>query len=216
MAGGVMAQDDCDFPAERDTETGECDLTSGLQITVRVPAWLADYPDAMTIVDAFLAAVRRDYLLTMAEEPYRYLGRALVLEVDYQAVWHSDTVVSLLFTRYADYGWLYPDDSLHSFTFDLEADRLLTISDLLREDVTPGDAFGPILTAHFTPDELTGLYITDRLDDPAIYETFTLGPDALTLIYPTGRQGPIHAGTLSVTIPLDDLQHILNPDIFSD
>lgn len=208
------AQDDCAFPAKPNPETGACELNGGIHIDIHAPAWLLDYPNAQATVDAFLASARQDYLIGMAEEPYRYLGRTLVLEIDYDTVWHNDKVVTLLFTQYVDYGWLYPTDSLHSFTFDLKNDRQLSIRDLLRDDVTPEAVLAPILRERFTADDLDLLYLTNRLDTPTIYTTFTLESDTLTLIYPTIRSGPLHAGAMSLTIPLEDLSGVLNPDLF--
>jgi hypothetical protein len=215
LAAPVTAKDGCD-PTTPRPEDGSCDAVSEMKIIIRTPAWLSDYPNARETVMGFVSESRQSYMVSMAEEPLRDIPVPLWYEIDYEVVVYSDEIVTIVLYEYINYGGLYPVDAIYTFTFDLVEDRQITITDLLRDDARVEDVFPPIIEAVHGEGVLEDLYMADRLDDPDAYNTFTLSPDTLTLIYPTIRQGPIHAGMLSVEILLKDLESELSAEPFSD
>ena len=103
-------------------------------------------------------------------------------------------------------------DALRTFTFHVGEDRQLTMRDLLRADVDQQALFTPYIEA-----QLGSTYLMETLadmSDSSRYATFSLDDNMLTLMYPFVRSGPVHAGMLSVNIPLVEIAEYLNPEVF--
>ncbi len=200
--------------AQDETDSDTAIEQRGIHMDVSFPAWVAAYPQIDATVNAYLNAALRDHMQAMIDSDFDYVAipRLLPFKVTYEEVSYGEDIVTLVFTAYADYGGLYPVDWLDTLTFDTSADRQLSIGDLFNADVDVPDVLRPFVEDALDPSLLESL----DLSDTNAYAVFTLAPDTLTLLYPTERSGPTHAGMSPVVISLDDLADALNPAIFGD
>jgi len=196
-------------------ETGDCEQIGSVEISIRSPAWLADYPTAQAAVSAFINTKRGAFFSEAAANPF-FHDRPLFFEVYYSEHVYTDEVVTLLFTVIEDLGGAYPTGRIHTITMHRADDAVLTITDVFAEDVDLQATLYPHIVDQIGQDSAEMLFYDTTIWETAeAYDTFTISEDALTLLYPFERQGAINAGLLPVEIPLDDLADVLAPSFRS-
>lgn len=217
----LHAQDEpCPRNTHYDDTTSDCIHASTITLDLRFPDWLTAYPTLLEAVQDYLSASRSNFLLYLADDYATFpQDRPLFLEITYEEITHSENIVSLIFTEFYDIGGLYPLDEIHTFTFDLENERVLTITDLFMEDSDFTALLIPHLIADIGTDDISYFvgddFTVDDLDDEDAYPNFALTEDALILLYPSFRSGPIHAGMARIEITLSELAEVLNRELFS-
>ncbi|MEQ8676143.1 MAG: DUF3298 domain-containing protein [Aggregatilineales bacterium] len=206
--------------ATHDAEANACVQTNTITLDLHYPDWLTAYPTLLDSVQDYLSASRSNFLLYMTDEYATFpQDRPLFLEITYEQTAFSENIVSLIFIEFYDIGGLYPLDEIHTFTFDLEHERVLTITDLFTADSDFTALLIPHLIADIGADDISYFvgdnFTVDDLDDVNAYANFAVTEDALILLYPSFRSGPIHAGMMRVEIPLSELAGILDTRLFS-
>lgn len=210
QVGVIAAMDDC--------VNSDCERSSGLTIDLSYPAWIEEYPAIDQTIRVYLNTTMRDYMEAMVGSDYDYVAieRTIGLDVTYEEVAYDEEIITLVYRETADYGGLYPLDALRTFTLYIVEDRRLEITDIFRDDADVTDILRPYIETQLTSEDIACCFDDDELDHVTTYNTFTLEPDSLTLLYPLGRYGPIHAGAMPVVVSLDDIAADLNPAIFGD
>lgn len=192
----------------------QCTEQRGITLDITYPAWIDNYPEIQRIVRADINRAMHNYMHSMNDSPYDYaaIERVMVFTVSYRQVIYNPEIVTLVVTEISDYGGVYPVDEIHSLTFHLGQDRQLMMADLLREGVDQEALFTPYIDQYMPPSVQGEVFA--YLGERSPYETFVIADGMLTLIYPFGRIGPIHAGSSHVDIPLEDIAEYLNPELF--
>ncbi|OBC01980.1 hypothetical protein A5784_16360 [Mycobacterium sp. 852013-50091_SCH5140682] len=138
-------------------------------------------------------------------------GRA---ELTYRSFEHTPDARSIVFTNVWDLGGAHPNDEITTFTFDLQNNKLLTLTDLFCDGIDPLAALPPLARPYV--EATVGQDINITQDEPGQkynyaddYRAWYLdGPD-LVLVMPAARSGPAHAGQWQPHIPLTQLHSIL-------
>lgn len=200
--------------AQECDEASGCAQLGGIQITINLPTLLDEYPQAQAVILEDVREQRHAYLAELLEFSGVLLERTLVFEIDYEVSQFGDTLITILLRAYYDVGGLYPLDSLRSYTIATATDRLLTIDDLFADDVDVVATLRPYIVAEYGEMAETFVYNDETLSALESYRLFTVSEDDLTLLFPSGRSGPTHAGAFPVIIPLSELDELLNETYF--
>ena len=176
-----------------------------IEIHVDFPAWTIQHPVVLgTVMDYFTEQVET-YSNSLSVNGFE-IERGLFFDMRYREFWHSDTMVSLLFTDVYDLGGLYPLSHIRAFTFDLETEQQIQFEDLFDYGAIPYDE----LMSYFG--EELAFIIEGGSRDPDLYRNFVLTETNLILYFPEGRIGAINAGIMEYVIPLEDLPILLEFD----
>lgn len=198
-----------------DEESGDCISEGSIEMSVALPGWLSEYPNAQAAVAEFHIARRTAFFAEVAEYSIVQANRPLGFGLSYDEMTFTDDVVTLTLYAYENYAGAYPLSSLHTVTIDRAADRVLGIGDLFLDDTDIIAVLQPYVEDQLGEENMSYIFFDEAAwDDPATYNTFMLS-DAddgmLTLLYPVERIGPANPGTLPVVIPLAALNTVLQP-----
>jgi len=188
-----------------DEKQGACVEHGTLELSLRTPQWLPQYPILQDIVGAYTTQQRMNFLTSVFTLPQ---DRALIFDLDYEEFQHSERFRSVLFRVNYDIGDAVPLGEIQSFTFDLELGIPFTLDELI-EGQNPLNVFPSRLAQEDIDAGFTSL-VTGGLDDPSLFDQFVLAEEEIIFYYPSFRQGATEAGTFQASIPLADLRGFIN------
>jgi hypothetical protein len=208
------------------TQNNDCALHEEISFTFN-----ASYPHDIAAQSPFAGSVMLNYIneerkqfwtnATVGGTPEFFGSGPWTLDMSYETFYHSPSVVSVLFDMYTYTGGAHPNTYFKTFTFDLENESLYTLEGLFQEGVDARETLAPIARVQLQqtladfPDFIdTGTEPhPDTTTYPGLdnYANWVLTEDALVLYFPPYQVAPYVAGPQTVSIPLVDLQNVLNP-----
>jgi hypothetical protein len=206
------------MPKGGTTVDGKCLLSTEATATVDYPLDLGQNEVVASAIDPFIQSVQHNFFQTVggafipAPGPY-------VLDITYEELKHTDTLVSLVFTVYEFTGGAHGMTTTQTYTFDLQNGVLLTLDDLFLDTAAALEVISPIVQAEITT-RLGEMLDTQWLADgsgtnPANYQAFALDGDNLIFYFQPYQVAAYAAGTQVVSIPLSDLANVLKPEFAS-
>jgi hypothetical protein len=212
-AGG----DDPCMPKGGATVDGKCLLTTEARVTVDYPLELGQNEVVASTIDPFIQSVRDNFFQTIsgafipAPGPYE-------LDITYEEVKHSDTLVSLVFTVYEFTGGAHGNTATQTYLFDLQNGIPLTLDSLFTDTDAALAVINPLVEADISAklgDMLDAQWLHDGTGtNPANYQQFALDGANLIFYFPPYQVAPYAAGTQTVSIPLRQLADVLAPVLF--
>jgi hypothetical protein len=197
---------------------GRCLLSTEAHATVDYPLELGQNEVVSSTIDPFIQATQASFFETVgaafspAPGPYE-------LDVTYEELHHSDTIVSLVFTTYEFTGGAHGNTLHQTYTFDLQHGVVLTLDNLFTDTAAALAVIDPIVEADLTAklgDMLDVQWLTDGTGtNPDNYQAFALDADNLIFYFPPYQVAPYAAGTQTVSIPLSELSSVLAPEFAS-
>jgi hypothetical protein len=205
----------------------ECLLGEAVSIEVHAsyPKTLAEKsPFAKSVIFEYINQQRRDFwkdgeFTTKPSDDTR--GWFMSLNIESELFQHSDTVASVLFSTYflEGQGRIF---NMQTFTFDLQANKLLTLKDIFVDGVNPyitlapytRDALGKISNdSGINPTTISIVRVT--VPTPENYTYWALTDKSLLLFF-SGSEiiggGAAIGMTQTAEIPLEDLKAYLRPE----
>lgn len=197
-----------------DPAVGSCPIPAAVRSRIDYPLALAnEHPLIKQTVDTFLTAQRR--VLADVFTSGFSAWTEITLDITYQTYTYSPQVLTLVF-RVENYtGGAHGDSNVTTFTFDLRDNAVLTLGDLFQEDADFWGLIAPQIMAELhvqAGDSFNGLW--EDLGSGAsldFFQAFALDAENLYLFLPPYRDGPTHAGTYTVVLPLNSLTSVLKP-----
>lgn len=221
VAGAVSAQTDDDACMQKGgiLTDGNCVLSASAEIKVDYPLELAQNEIVASTIDPFIQQSKDDFLQILSG-PFIPAPGPYALDISYEVVRHSDTVVSLVFTTYDFTGGAHGNTAFRTFTFDLAAGTVITLDDLFTDTAQALEVISPLAEAdiaqQFTdagaPDFDTDWLHQGTSPDPANYPNFALDATDLVFYFPPYQVAAYAFGTQTVRIPLADLSSVLAPE----
>lgn len=219
--GAAAAQEDECFQVggQWDSERGQCVQANTIEITARYPLELTDHEAVKEAVDAYLDGARAAFLQPMVDYGLFPSPGPLVLDIDYELFSFSPSVASIQFRAYEYTGGAHGMTTFQTFTFDLDAGRLLTLADLFAPGVDPLATIAPLVQASLAAqlgDMADAAWIEEGASpDPANYQDWLLTPEALTFIFEPYQVAAYAAGPQTVSLPLTEIAGLLAPQFQS-
>ena len=189
-----------------------------------------EFPHEIAEQSPFAGSIMQSYLTQERSTFWEMAGQGVTpefsgypwtLEIKHEIFHHTPQVVSVLFNVYTYTGGAHSNTYFKTFTFDLENDSLYTLDALFQEGVDARAILAPIAREQLLttladfPDfiESGTEPHPDTTTYPGLdnYANWVLTEDALVLYFPPYQVAPYVAGPQTVTIPLADLQDVLNP-----
>lgn len=215
--GSVGAQEDRCVPkgGEWDAANQRCVLLSNIQMSVNYPLIVSDYPFAETLIDTFITEYQAQFAALFSPVMLETASaNQWSLQVDYEQAQAAPHLLSLLLKIGSYTGGAHPNYEFKSFSFDLAAQKVLTLDDLF----LPGADVWPVI-AQMVQDSLT-TQLADGADpqwildgsgeNPDNYQNFVLTPDALIFYFMPYQVAPYAAGAQQVSIPYTALTGLFN------
>ncbi|MCL4238541.1 MAG: DUF3298 domain-containing protein [Anaerolineae bacterium] len=198
-----------------DSEREQCLQANTIEITVRYPLELTGHEVIKEAVDAYLDGARAAFLQPMVDYGLFSMTGPLTLDMHYELFDFSPSVIGIKFTAYEYTGGAHGMTTFQTFTFDLDAGRLLTLDDLFAPGTDPLAAIAPLAQASLAA-SLGDMSDADWIaqgtsPDPANYQDWVLTPDALTFIFEQYQVAAYAAGPQTVSIPLVQIAGLLAP-----
>lgn len=224
VAGAASAQTDEDACMQKGgtLTDGVCVLSAAAEIKVDYPLELAQNEIVTSTIDPFIQQAK-DSFLQVLSGPFFPAPGPYALDISYEIVNHSDTVVSLVFTIYDFTGGAHGNTAFQTFTFDLAAGTVITLDDLFTDTTQALEVIAPLAEAYLTDDftEVVGAdFDADWLHqgtspDAANYVNFALDATDLIFYFPPYQVAAYAFGSQTVRIPLADLSSVLAPEFAS-
>ncbi|NJR12922.1 hypothetical protein HC776_03485 [bacterium] len=207
------------------TVDGQCVLREAIIIEAHVsyPMELADQsPFAKSVILDYINEERRNFWQIgewLFEDRFDPPNSSVHLNIKSELFRHSDTIASVLFTRFLleGQGRLV---NLQTFTFDLQANKTLTLDDIFLEEVDPYPILAPIAQKGLQTllgDTSINLIIRNTVPIPENYQYWGLTNDSL-LIFFSGYDvigiGAAIGNTKTVEVPLSTLKDYLKPEFY--
>lgn len=218
----IQAQDDAPSWPENpcwaygdrlDPETGQCTFSTGLLMDIQYPP-LPGF--AAEIVQDFINRLQASMVRIFSEDfrpaddertPWR-------LAIWYDSYEFSETIVSFNFRVWEGVG-THANAYFHTFIFDLENERMLTLDDLFREDVDLLETIVPLiqenLKEQFAGSNIDMDWLEGGTSHPYDYQNVVLTAEDMIFFFARGEIGPAILGSRQVNIPLSALNDILAP-----
>jgi hypothetical protein len=117
-------------------DAGKCILSATITISVDYPLALAQNPLIAEAVDPFIQQTKND-LLQFLEEGFNPGPAQYALDISYETTQHGNDFLSVIFTEYVYTGGAHPTTLFKTFTFDLDANRVLALDDLFQAGINP-------------------------------------------------------------------------------
>lgn len=129
----ALAQDRlCAFPFSFNSSLDRCTSIMKLDVHLEIPQWLIDYPNAYQAVADELRALEWGFYQTVYTDSTLSADTPAYLHASYQALYHSDQVVSLWYQVKRFTVGAQPHQWVEVFVLDLGADRRIALGGLLR------------------------------------------------------------------------------------
>lgn len=224
VAGAASAQTDDEACMQKGgtLTDGVCVLSAAAEITVDYPLELAQNEIVASTIDPFIQDTKTNFLQVLSG-PFFPAPGPYALDITYETVSHSDTVVSIVFTIYDFTGGAHGNTIFQTFTFDLAAGTVLTLDDLFTDTAQALEVISPLaeayLTTYFT--ETVGAdFDADWLHqgtspDAVNYANFALDETDIIFYFPPYQVAAYAFGPQTVRIPLADLSSVLAPEFAS-
>lgn len=224
VAGAASAQADdeaCMYKGGSLTD-GVCVLSASAEIKVDYPLELAQNEIVASTIDPFIQQ-SKDSFLQVLSGPFIPAPGPYVLDISYEIVSHSDTVVSLVFAIYDFTGGAHGNTYFQTFTFDLAAGTVITLSDIFTDTAQALEVIAPLaeadLVQQFTdagaPDFDADWLHEGTSPDAMNYVNFALDATDLVFYFPPYQVAAYAFGSQTVRIPLADLSTVLAPGFAS-
>lgn len=216
-AGVAQAQDDACFEKNGfwDAEQQRCVIKTGLEINIKYPLELIQYPLVEQTVDDFLANTRGEFIS-------EFLGYGVImwspgpwgLYIDYEIFQFSPMMLSLKFTVSNYTGGAHGNSYFQTYLFDLEHERLLTLEDIFAPGTDIVSLLAPIVRQDLAAQQ--GEYadiqwIQDGTSSLEAYMNFVITPETLFFFFPPYQVAAYAVGALTVPIPLSQISGTLMP-----
>jgi hypothetical protein len=201
-----------------DAATGECILFESAEtyeISIAYPVELVeDYPFTEATVDGYLESARTNFQQIIDETPTETLPGPLLMRITYEIFPYFESFVGIQFRRLEYTGGASPIILVDTFTFDIEDEELVTLSDLFRPGTNYLNVIQPIALQSLRDEYGEGTVFEGGLDPvDSNYRSFVLHNYRLIFTFDEYQVAPGAAGTPSVSIPLYRLENILSPDV---
>jgi len=213
----ALAQDDACLQKGGmwDAAQQKCVQAATIDIKIDYPLSVLQYDFAAQAVDQFLQQQRQAFFAPLGDPEFYYSPGTLSLYVDYEEYPYSDTITGLKFNISTYSGGAHPFSFFQTFTFDLGAQRVLSLDDLFLPGSDPLAVIGPLVEQSLAT-QLTDMTDADWIHtgtgtDPANYQNWILTPGTLTFYFPPYQVAAYAAGPQTVSLPLADLSAILAP-----
>ncbi len=182
-------------------------------VTAQYPEDLIDAPISGPTIKQFLGDYFTSY--THPDDQQVQDGSA---RLTYARFEHSPNIVSVVFTNNWHLGGPHPNDAITTFTFDLERNKVMQLTDLLCDrDAEPLDTV-PALVRPYVQQAVAPHPVEQYEPGPASqytddYRSWYLDGADLVLLMPSARIDPAHAGQWQPRMPLTALQRNCPPVI---
>lgn len=214
--GAFAQQDDqCLQKGGNLNDDGKCILSATINLSVDYPLDLAQNPLIANAIDPFIQQAKND-LLQFLEQGFNPGSAQYALDITYATSQRGDNLLSLIFTEYLYTGGAHPTTLFKTFTFDTEANTLVTLDDLFRAGIDPYPTLGGVVEA-LLREQLAGISDDEYIhsgsgENPDNYQNFALDGDELVFYFPPAQVAAHAAGPQIVRVPLSDLSSILTPE----
>jgi len=220
LAIPVLAQDDSDLCFEQggliDEETGKCKLHALLEINADYPLEYTEYPFVMEQLNSFIDSEIQNFMTMFIESGIVPSYAGWGLSMTYSEVRYNDTLFTVVFDEYMYTGGAHGISFTVNFTFDTEAESILTLDDVF---IDVDDALAAVVP--FAVDQVTET-LGEFADadwiaggtDPEIeenYATWALSDEGIIFYFGSYQVAPYAAGPQTVMIPFTDLTDVLDP-----
>jgi peptidoglycan-N-acetylglucosamine deacetylase len=213
-AGG----DDPCMPKGGTMVDGKCLLTTEARVTVDYPLELGQNEVVASTIDPFIQSARDNFFQIIGDTFIPATG-PYELDITYEEVKHSDTLVSLVFTVYEFTGGAHGNTITQTYLFDLQNGTTLTLDDLFTDTAAALEVINPLVEADISAklgDMLDAQWLQDGTGtNPNNYQSFALDGANLIFYFPPYQVAPYAAGTQTVSIPLSQLSSVLAPALFA-
>ncbi|MCU0497446.1 MAG: DUF3298 and DUF4163 domain-containing protein [Anaerolineae bacterium] len=214
----ALQQNQCDqkFGVE-DEIKGGCRLQASFTMDVAYPAWLVDHAFADTILTEVINGMRSEYGEFFTDDSLYGMSAHWSLIGGYEELWRSESIVNLVYTFSTYTGGAHPNSFYRTFTFDLENEREVMLSDLFNTDLeTVLVTLVPLIQADLRTqmgEWAEGAWIEDGTGfDPLSYGNWAIDDTALYFFFPPYQVAAYAAGSFRVAIPLESMSALLAPE----
>ncbi len=195
-------------------DTQKCEAHTTYEIDIEYPVEYAAY-DFITGPITDLINTQRDEILGARPYVESPLDPApgYGLDLSYESFAHSDSVVSLLYTIFANTGGAHPNTYFQTYTFDLNAGTQMFFGDLFPDTDAALNVIAPIAQAQLTEkfgDAADAAWITQGAGpELANYEDFVLTEDSVVFYFEPYQVAAYVFGSSQVEIPLAELADVM-------
>lgn len=198
-------------------ETGQCDVHITLEITTNYPVEYIDMPFVMEQLDTVYDTEIQNFIESFSDGAGTYpTFGGWALDMDYSSAQYSDTILSVIISEYMYTGGAHGISFQYAFTFDTEAETVLTLDDIFT-DVDAGLAVVAPLAVTQINETLGEFADSDWIadgtspDNPENYGVWYLSTDGINFYFGSYQVAPYAAGPQTVVIPWTDVADVLEP-----
>lgn len=198
-----------------DPNTARCEVGATIEVTINYPVLLAQNPIITKTVDQFLLERRQAFLGPAAEYGFFSMSGKLALDINFAASFFNERILTLTFTVYEFTGGAHGLTTITTFTFDIAAQRLLSLDELFQPGTDYLAVIAPLAQQSLAA-QLGDMLDADWLAQgtapvPENYAAWAISQDALTFTFQQYQVAPYAAGLQTVSIPLGQLAGLLAP-----
>jgi hypothetical protein len=216
-AGIVSAQEDKCYEKGGfwDAQQQQCVIKTGLEIDIKYPLELIQYPFVEQTVDQFLTESRSQFVADFsAYGAEAWSPGSWGLYIDYETFQFSPVVLSLKFTISNYMGGAHGNSYFQTYLFDLAQERILTLDDVFVPGADIVSILAPVVQSDLAAQQgefADTQWIQEGTSSLDAYMNFVITPDTLFFFFPPYQVAAYAVGPLTVQIPLSQLSGVLVP-----
>lgn len=236
LAGGVKAQDPTPDPVPTASSCGndqyqqwrelegqdQCIMNEEVSVSTSVsyPKELADkYPFVKTLLLDYIDRERYDFwemTQNFGVHPDNvYHSLRFFLSIQSDRYYHSENIVSVIFTNSTYTGGPREWVEFDTFTIDLEAEKVITLQDLFVEGIDPYTTLAPLVRESVqarVPSADMNSIISGTIPSDENYTAWALSPTDIIFFYRRGQIVHAVLGPQMIPVALEDLKDYLRPE----
>lgn len=215
----VVAQEDACYAKNGvwQSDTQKCVMNSGVHVAADYPLEFTDYPNASSVIDAFLLDQQKSFIASYTPD-YALPSYAndWTMNISYEPYQYKDTVRSVVFNMSFYTGGAHPNSGYKSFNFDVAQDAELTLADLFVNGAVPYDTLSGLVQADLKT-QLGDMSDASMIEagagnNPDNYQSWVITDEGLTFFFDPYQVAAYAAGPQQVTIPFSTLNGLLKAE----
>ena len=214
-----MSEEECFARGGYLDEDGSCVVELDLSLRMDQPAEFVALDDVQAELDAFYADARDGFIQSFLEDAPFLGGRSMTYElsINYTSFDYSPTnnrLVSLVFDIGMYTGGAHPNNYVHTMLIDTEADRILSLEDLFRDNVNEVEFLYSIVEPRLRRQlENEGFDETYLEEESLFFRDFALTSEGLRFYFEPYAVAPYVFGTIEVLVPMSAVRGRLASEI---